>query len=209
MKLTIDLLSDATFGGGGGVAGTIDVEVAHTATGLPLVQGKSLHGLLREAWLAMRPYFPELEGAGRRLLGFEGDLEETAILRVGDALPGPDIAAWAAWAVGRERHPLRREEILESLTDVRYQTAQNRATGAPETTTLRAIRVVLRGLRLEAALDWFEAPGGPEQRCLALCVLATRHAGLGRNRGRGHVRCCLDGDLEKTRTWAGLPGGTA
>lgn len=41
-------------------------------------------------------------------------------------------------------------------------------------------------------------------RVLAMAALATRNGGLMRNRGRGHLRISLDGDLEGTRRLAGI-----
>ncbi len=206
-RLAVELLSDATFASGEGTPGLVDVEVTATRDGLPYLRGKTLHGLLREAWLEMRGAFPELAGAGERLLGLEGDLEETALLRIGDAHLDDDAVAWARHAVGRSRSPLHPQQILASLTDVRTQTARSRSTGAPEPGTLRSSRVILRGAVFEAPLAFEPAPGAEELRCLALSVLATRHGGLARNRGRGLLRCLLDDDRPRTLAWAGLGDG--
>jgi hypothetical protein len=205
-SLVIELLSDTTFARGEGTAGVVDVEVDHDDLGLPVARGKRLHGLLRDAWLSMRPHFPELAQAACRVLGEEADLDERSILRVGDGTLPEEVGAWVRYAVGRERHPLRPELVLTTLTDIRRQTAVSRATGAPEETTLRSSRVVLRGTRLTAPLHWLAEPGTDEVRCLALCVLASRHGGWQRNRGRGFLRMTLDGDLPTTRQAAGVGG---
>jgi len=148
----------------------------------------------------MAHHFPELDDAARRVLSPTGDQEETGVLRVGDAVVDQGTRAWVAWATGREHHPVNPREILRALTDVRRQTARAHATGAPTESTLRASRVVLRGLRLDSRLTWLDGePSREEVRCLALCALGVRHAGLGRNRGRGHVRLSLDGDGDSTR----------
>lgn len=208
--LTIDLLSDATFSSGGGTPGVVDVDVTATRDGLPFIRGKTLHGLLREAWLGMRSAFGELEPAAARLLGREGDRDEGAILRLGNAhLDEGSVAdgkaAWARYAVGREHFPLHPEDVLRTLTDVRAQTARRRSTGgAPEPGTLRATRVVLRGTRFYAPLTFQPEPDHDALRCLALCVLGTRHGGLARNRGRGLLRCLLDGDRSATLALAKL-----
>ena len=110
----------------------------------------------------------------------------------------------ARHALTRSRHPLHREDVLGTLTAVRAQTARSRATGAPEPGTLRSSRVILRGTAFEAPLAFGTSPSAAELRCLALCVLATRHGGLARNRGRGHLRCLLDVDRGRTLSWAGL-----
>jgi len=205
--LAVELLSDTTFARGEGTAGVVDVEVDHDDTGLPLIRGKRLHGLLRDGWLSLRDHFPALTEAARRVLGEEADLKELAILRLGDARLPDDVRSWTEHATGRERHPLRPEQVLATLTDIRRQTAVSRQTGAPEETTLRASRVVLRGLCFTAPLHWLADPGAEEVRCLALCVLAVRHGGWQRTRGRGFLRLTLDGDQDGTRRLAGLEGG--
>jgi hypothetical protein len=205
-RLTVELLSDTTFGRGEGTAGEVDVEVDHDAFGLPLAHGRVLHGLLRDAWLSMRRQFPELTDAARQVLGTEADLADSAILRLGTGLLAADLRAWVRYAVERAEQPLRLEQVLHTLTAVRRQTAQSRLTGAAEA-KLRSARVVLRGLTFEAPLTWLSLPGPDHLQCLALCALAVRHAGAGRNRGRGFVRLLLDGDETGTRRLAGIGGG--
>jgi len=201
-RIMIELLSDTTFGRGEGTAGAVDVEVEHDACGLPMLGGKALRGLLRDSWLSMQECFPELRVAGRRVLGPHGDLEETAILRVGDATIEESARAFFISATERQHHPLAPETILAALTEIRSQTSEERTTGAPARTTLRSARVALCGLKLVAPLSWLEAPDPGDARCLAMAALATRHGGLARNRGRGHLRITIDGDLERTRALA-------
>jgi hypothetical protein len=197
------LLSDAAFARGEPTAGEVDVEVEHDELGLPFLGGKTLHGLLRDTWLSMAGCFDgQLGAAARRVLGAGADLAETAILRIGNATVSGDVATWVAHAVTDPIKSIRSADILGALTDIRYQTAESRESGAPERATLRATRVVLRGLHLHAPLDWLRDPTKQDLRCLALCVLGTRHAGLGRNRGLGHLRLALDGNIEATRSYA-------
>lgn len=207
--IQIDLLSDTTFSRGEGTAGLVDVEVEHDELGLPFVGGKTLRGLLRDSWLSMEKCFPELSHAALRVFGKEGDCDESCMLRIGDAVVDQNARRWIEAAVNRpiERYPISPWAVLEALTDIRRQTAEDRRTGAPAETTLRAVRVIIRGLSLRAPLYWLAAPSAQDIRCLSLALLAIRHAGLGRNRGRGHVRMTLDGDLDRTRREA--QGGSA
>jgi hypothetical protein len=197
-RLQVELLSDTTFGRGEGTAGEVDVEVDHDACGLPVIRGKLLHGLLRDAWLTMARPFAGLADAAVRVLGPEGDLAETSLLRIGDAVLPADVQAWVRHAVHRKDNPLTPDQVLRTLTAVRRQTARNRRTGAPEEATLRTSRVVLRGLRLAAPLTWLSPPEPQHVQVLALCALAVRHGGLGRSRGRGHLLLALDGNLDAT-----------
>jgi hypothetical protein len=197
--LQIDLLSDAAFSRGEGTAGLVDVEVEHDAMGLPFLGGKTVRGLLHDSWLSMQGCFPTLGHAAKRIFGDEADVTECAILRIGDAMVDNETRKWIEAAETRLEHPLSPSAVLEALTDIRRQTSEERITGAPAETTLRSTRVVIRGLRLEAPLLWLAEPEAADLRCLALALLTTRHAGLARNRGRGHIRMTLDGDLERTR----------
>ena len=191
--LTISLLSDTTFARGEGTVGEVDVEVEHDIDGLPFIGGKALHGLLRDTWLSMRTYFPQLKSAAEIVLGREAilDPDEEAILRIRDAVLPDGVRAWARYAVHRSNDRLQPEQILRSLTDVRRQTAQSRLTGAPEKTTLRSSRVVVRGTTFHAPLEWRKQPRRDHTSVLALCALGTRHGGLGRNRGRGLLQMSL------------------
>lgn len=201
-RMVIELLSDTTFGRGESTPGVVDVEIEHDDYGLPMLGGKSVRGLLRDSWLSMQDHFPELLEAGRLVLGPHGDLDETGILRIGDAMLEPSARAFFVAAVEREHHPLPPTTVLDALTDIRTQTSEERATGAPARTTLRSTRVAVRGLKLDAPLSWLADPHPRDCQCLALAALGTRHGGLGRNRGRGHLRLTLDGDIEGTRALA-------
>ena len=207
-NLTIVLLSDTTFGRGEGTAGEVDVEVEYDKDGLPFIGGKVIHGLLRDTWLSMWSAFKDLECAAEFILGREAVLkpEQSAILEIRDGMLPGDVQVWARYAVRRSEDPLRPEQILNSLTDIRRQTAQSRVTGAPEKTTLRASRVVVRGITFQARLEWQQHPTPEQQQVLALCALGTRHGGMGRNRGRGFLCLTLDGNLDKTRELARMGG---
>ena len=64
-------------------------------------------------------------------------------------------------------------------------------TGAPLENTLRAMRVILRGIPFEAELSFQQPPSDDERALLAACVKALRRAGTGRNRGRGKLKAEL------------------
>ncbi len=202
--LQVELLSEAAFSRGEGTAGMVEMEVEHDPWGVPFVGGRTLRGLLRDSWLSMARHFPELKEAALRVLGRSRTLDERCCLRIGDALLPSALRRAARRAVERDDNPLSAHTILEGLTAVRHQTAEERISGAPAETTLRSCRVMLRGLEFHARLHWLEAPRAEDLQVLALCALATRHGGLARNRGRGHLRLTLEGDLACTRSLAGL-----
>lgn len=201
-SIEVQLLADTTFGGGDPVDPHVDIEIDHDRWGLPRLGGKALHGLLRDGWLALAPQFADLQSSASRVLGAPGDLADTAILRVGDAVLDETTRGWVEYACSRQEHPLTPTDVLEGLTDVRVRTAREAETGAPARGTLRAVRVALRGLRFEAPLHWQATPSAEDICCLALSALTVRHAGLGRQRGAGRLRCTLDGDWDHTTVLA-------
>jgi hypothetical protein len=202
--LQLELLSDSTFSRGEGAAGVVDTEVERDEFGMPFIGGKTVRGLLRDSWLSMSQHFPGLVEAAEHVLGRSQAADESCRLRIGDAMVPSAIRAAVRGAAKREEHPLSSGAILDAFTSIRYQTAEDRGTGAPDITTLRSSRVVLRGFVFQASLFWLDnyQPTTADVRLLALCALATRHGGLLRNRGRGHIRMTLDGSIETTRKYA-------
>jgi hypothetical protein len=199
--IAVELLSATTVGGGDPLRGEVDVEVEHDELGLPRLGGKALHSLLRDSWLSMADLFPELTAAAGRVLGRPRQLlGNSAVLGIGNATVDEVTRTAVARAQerGPQHHPLRPADVLHALTDVRVQTAQDRGSGAPLAGSLRRTRVVLPDLTWSAPLEWAEAPQPDDLRCLAMCLLATRHIGLTRWRGRGHARMTYRGDLAGT-----------
>jgi hypothetical protein len=202
--LCFRLLSDATFGRGEGLAGLVDQEVDHDELGLPCLEGRTLKGLLNEE-CANILYALERQGkdtspweaAAQRLLGGPGStLDDDARMRVGPAQLPADLREAVQQAVETRDARLRPADILDSLTAIRRQTAVDEASGAPETGTLRAMRVVLRQTPFEARLTFVKEPEGMDLPLLAACALALRRAGTGRNRGRGRLQTALHADAD-------------
>ena len=61
------------------------------------------------------------------------------------------------------------------------------------------MRVLLPDVTLEASLSFDREPSETELQLLAAAVLDLRHAGTGRNRGRGWLQAELD-DAQTTQT---------
>jgi len=192
LKIKLTLKSAATFGRGDGVAGLVDREIEHDQYGFPFLRGKALKGLLAESAENVVFALEHLQGksgwgsAKKSLFGEGGrGLDERGILHMGDAqLPGALRAEVrkANWS---------KEDVLFSLTSIRRQTSINEY-GAPDHATLRSMRVLLPGVTLEASVSFERAPSPTELQLLAAAVLDFRHAGTGRNRGRGWLSAELD-----------------
>ncbi len=212
MYLKIECLSDTCFAQPTPAEGAVDTDLAQDALGLPLPSGKTLHGLLRDMWQIAEPAWSAIDpqGVGESLLGKTRDHALGAVLRVGDASLSPTIRGWVAWAHdGRGRRNNDRKlpatAVPEAFLAERNLTAEDRQTGAPKAETLRRIRVIPHGTILTAPLTRLGAPFSPAQRqFLETLVALTRHAGLHRNRGLGHVRLSIDWEEDATPSAASV-----
>lgn len=191
LKLTLN--SDTTFGRGDGVAGLVDAEVQHDEYGFPYLGGKTLKGMLgatcAEILYALDKATPSHQWnlSARYLFGSPGSgRDESAHLHVGDACLPEDLRQMIIY-----EEKLSREEVLESLTALRRQTAMDASTGAPLKESLRTMRVIIRDTPFIARLDFKREPKTHELALLAACVKAFRRAGTGRNRGRGRLTAAL------------------
>lgn len=207
--LNLELMSDATFGRGDGIAGLIDAEIEYDTQGLPFLRGRTLKGLLVEECanllFALEHQQPQLRGetltrlqnAARFLFGQPGStLTDDARMRIGRAQLPTELKRAVREEIEAEN--LTAAAVLESLTAIRRQTAVDEETGAPDEGSLRSLRVLLRGTTLTAELQLDDLQAGEPaelladaQALLAACVKALRRAGTGRNRGRGRLIASL------------------
>lgn len=195
--LTLTLHSDATFGRGEGVAGLVDVEIEHDQYGMPFIGGRSVKGLLVEEWVNLRfalygvsKETHALDRTAAWLFGVSGATlgDGQGKLHIGSAQLPPDLQAAIIADRALKSQPQR---VLALLTTIRRQTAIDAADGAPEQTSLRAMRALIRGTHLLARLDFAAPPDQPALALLAACSLAVRRGGSGRNRGRGRLAMLL------------------
>jgi hypothetical protein len=195
IELKVELISDATFGRGDGVAGLVDTEVEYDAgTGLPFIRGRVLKGLLTEECanilFVLNGSCRQLKESALFLFGESGSLlSGEGQMHVGSAL----LPAELRHAVARDikRNDLTPMKVLESLTAIRRQTSINEESGAPEKESLRSARVVLRETTFSATLDFASHPSDDALALLTACVQSLRRGGTGRNRGRGRLRAWL------------------
>jgi len=167
----------------------VDTYPETTPEGLPVISGKTIHGLLHDTWLSMAKYFDaDYHRAAQRLIGLTGMLQEDSIMNISDAVMPDEVIQWAAYATKRLDSPIEVSRITNALSYIRNQTSTDRDTGISETGSLRNSRVWLRGIKLYASLDWKEVPDEIELALLDLIVKGTRHIGLSRNRGAGFVK---------------------
>jgi CRISPR-associated protein Csx10 len=164
----------------------VDNEINVDAYGLPLLHGRTLKGLFVDQAGQVLEHFNELEPAAKLAFGFygQGEIAEGQVI-FGDASLAPDLAIRLREDV--RKNVLSRSSLMQSLTRIRHQTAQNAKTGAPRDRTLRATRVLNKGLKFYAPITLPDDLYADVKRLLAACALGMRRVGLSRNRGLGRV----------------------
>ncbi|MCB8944041.1 MAG: hypothetical protein H6658_09830 [Ardenticatenaceae bacterium] len=204
MKLHIELLSEATFGRGDGITGYVDQEIEYdAATGLPFIRGRTIKGLLVEEcaniFYVLGNSVQELTKAAQFLFGSPGSgLESQAGMHIGAARMPNDLRQAILYAV-REEKSLRADEVLATLTDLRRQTAVDHSSGVPDDGSLRTMRVLRRGIALQADITFNRELTSLERALLSACVAAWRRGGTGRNRGRGRLKAYLDSPAQQAK----------
>lgn len=190
--LQIELLSDACFSMPRSADATVDADFAMDRLGLPRIPGKTLHGLLRDTWLACQEYV-DSGNVGYSLLGEQWSHGERAVIRIGDGLLRSDSRAWVEAARFREQKDSRvpLPVVRDAFLTRRTLTAVDRKRAAPKTETLRILRVAPKGTLFQARLQFTRELTAEEERVLKRLLSLTRHAGLDRNRGLGHIEISL------------------
>lgn len=192
--------SDSTFGRGGGFAGILDVEVQHDKYGLPFLNGRTVKGLLEEERANIlfalseqkdkSGVFEEFKTSSLHLFGISGNNEcYKEILHIGSAQLPQDLRNLISYELETQSglKSCSSEDILNSLTAIRWQTSIDEESGASKKKSLRSMRVVLRQTPFEVELSFIDTPSDTDLALLSACIKAFRRAGTGRNRGRGEL----------------------
>lgn len=198
MKLKITLESDTCLASGDTLAGVVDTEIAADGYGIPMLPGRRLKGLFREA--------------AKELLEF-GMTDEETIADVFGAAGGNGAKAVfdTLYPVGRDElvkflkeaesatlwAPYqKREKVIEYFTVNRAQTAIDEDGIALEN-SLRILRAVKKGTVFEGEIHFLTPASEEELTLLEQCAAMVRHIGMNRTRGMGNVLCEVTAQTEE------------
>lgn len=185
--LKIECLSDTCFSMPTSESVAVDQDIAYDKLGLPMISGKTIHGLLRDTWLMVQLYLDSAK-EGYALVGDRLSHNQMGVLRIGDALLESEIRQIVYEAQNHIAQSFSQKMVIEAFTIKRIMTAQNRETGVPMTDTLRCIRVIPAGSVFYAPLDGWHNLSKHQVELFERLASLTRHAGLHRNRGLGHIQ---------------------
>ena len=200
--LEIRLQSPLTSAAGEGRVGLVDRDVAFDDLGLPILPGRRLKGLWRDAYRDVADAWQQCgENAisASQIFGDSGQSpgDGDASIRVGNAelKDASSLKQWLKYLQHRHQETneqkLNADDVVQYYASVRTQTAIDRRTGSAKEDTLRLTRTLRSDLIFWAPIYFTESPDDALENALALGAAALRHMGTARTRGLGKVSCCL------------------
>ena len=212
MRLTIELLSDLCAGTGEASGGAMDTAVAEDEYGIPVIPGKRIKGLFREAAEELMDHGLASSVDVDTVFGVTGGAENgvhfSTLYPIGYQKMRSVLEAmkkdkmWTSYS--------ERKWVQDFYTTVRTQTAIG-AAGVADDNTLRSSRVVCQkckgdakhGNRMfEGEVDIPEAMEKQYEELLGQCAKMVRHIGLNRTRGYGNVVCRVEPQKRSAETFA-------
>lgn len=205
--LKIELLSDTIFSGGEAIASVSDIDVLYDEYKIPYYKGKSIKGNLRETIDIVienqKTYNDEKAKENNKIAtklfgkkftnkGNEEyrDDQSQGILKFENASISQKAKDVLKYLVDTKK--ITSEELIDSMTDIRYATKINRETGTSEDHSLRSMRVLNKGSVFYADIYTEEKLNDNELGLLVCGVQGLRHLGTLRSRGKGEVKCDLE-----------------
>lgn len=191
-KLIFDIRSYWHAGTGQGSGSHLDAIVQKDSHGLPILPGRSVKGLLRDAVLQAEQldWFSDLQAPSgsdsptELLFGKKpsenSDQEghDPGLLRIGSATLPAEMVAW----LSEDIQASYRTKLFREM----HSTAIDEKTGTALDKSLRGIEVTIP-LILEAPLSIQGESDWPWQEYLKMALPLLRHIGSKRNRGMGRV----------------------
>lgn len=198
--LEIQLQSPLTSASGDGRVGLVDRDIAFDELGLPILPGKRIKGLWRDAY---RNVFDAWTLCGQastpvnQIFGKVGQKsgETDACLYIGNAelVQATSLKEWLKYLQNHHIRKLHPDDVLEFFTTVRSQTAIDRRTGAAREDTFRMTRTMRTGWVFLAPVHLSIDPCQELLNALAVSAAALQYIGTARTRGLGKVRCRMLG----------------
>lgn len=196
--LQITLQSPLTSSAGEGRVGLVDRDVAFDDLGLPILPGRRLKGLWRDAYRDVVDVWRQCGQSPRpakQIFGESGQGPSggDACIYVANAKlrEAEDLKEWLKYLQHPRKQKLHPDDVVHHFSTVRTQTAIDRETGSAKENTLRLTRTLKSGWVFRARVRFVDPPDEALQNALALGAAALQHMGTARTRGIGKVRCRL------------------
>ena len=196
--LKIVLKSPLTSAAGEGRVGLVDRDVAFDEIGLPILPGRRVKGLWREAYRDVADAWQQcgqMPISVDQIFGIPGQVPDNggASIHVANAelKEAPSLKEWLQYLQHQKIQKLHADDVIHHYATVRAQTAINRCTGAAKENTFRLTRTLKSNLVFHAPVRFVNNPNQELINALALGAAALQHMGTARTRGLGKVKCRL------------------
>lgn len=191
LNVKIELLSPLQFGSGQENI-IVDSDAAHDEHGLPYFPGKRLKGLLYESALEMAEIGSWFTKADvQKLFGHQSD---DFNMRIDNMYLQDYVRLSEGWSYLQKQYPglFTTQNIWNTYTSVRVQTAIDKESGTTIESSLRNMRVVDAKLCFYGSIYLYDHKSAAAQKkIIEYALLNLRYAGAKRNRGLGHIKCSL------------------
>ena len=195
--LEIKLVSPLTSAAGEGRVGMVDRDIAFDDLGLPILPGRRLKGLWRDAYRDVVDAWHQCEEDTtpvEQIFGNSGQRpnDGDACIHIANAelKDTSSLKKWLEYLQHDKIRKLHADDVVQHYATVRSQTAIERLTGSGKENTLRLTRTLKSGLVFWARVNFTEITPNPALlNALALGAAALKYMGTARTRGLGNVHC--------------------
>ncbi len=195
LKITIEALSDICLGGGKNMTGIVDTEVITDDYGIPILPGRRIKGLFREAATELLEFGMIDQKIVDKLFGVGGGEGKSLIFQTIYPEKYGEMCEFIKHMKKQEKDLwktyAKKEKVQEFYTAVRSQTALTEE-GVAKKNTLRNIRVAKKGITFYGEIFCPYNMSRKEIELLQSCASLIRHIGTNRTRGMGNVRCTIE-----------------
>lgn len=189
-KISIKLMTEAIFGSGYSIPGTVDLEIVCDKYGLPYMKGKTFKGNFRDVMKDVVALTNTHNSVLDKLLGKENDgIASQDELKFSDCTIAKNIKD--ILICGEKLNKYSADEVKEALTDIRSFTSIDE-NGAYRKGSLRQYRVIKKGLKFEVFINCNRDLSDDELRLMAITTSMMRHIGTMRTRGKGEINCIFE-----------------
>ena len=190
-------MSPLTSAAGEGRVGIVDRDIAFDNLGLPILPGRRLKGLWRDAYRDVVDAYPRCRQNPTSVDQIFGDSGQRpndgdACIHIANAelKNASSLKEWLEYLQHGEIPRLHADDVVQHYATVRSQTAIERLTGSAKENTLRLTRTLKSGLVFWARVNFTEITPDPALlNALALGAAALKYMGTARTRGLGKVQC--------------------
>ena len=201
--LEIKLLSPLTSAAGEGRVGLVDRDVVFDDLGLPILPGRRLKGLWRDAYRDVVDAWQQCEErkiSASQIFGESGQTygDGDACIHIANAEleNASSLKKWLKYLQHHKIGKLQTADVMQHYATVRVQTAIDRKSGAAQENTLRLTRTLKPDYVFRAPVRFAAPPNEALENALALGAAALQYMGTARTRGTGKV-CCRFLKLQK------------